>query len=275
VHEWDEHGKCTKCTLNIDVFATPDGVLSPSAREYTVVHNDKLVQARNAMTKESIRIPNVLSSTPNKSYPDISSWTYDYTKIINAAKLIDVHPNIIEAIGNMDNREYDDVVAGRDIPKIPETMSDSRILSIDAEVRSLLTNYNALRFNTIRSNSPTWISTIFDGDPIIDLQTELPLVDENYSELIQVFIKTQTPQNTFKYALQRLCEIILNISKLKSKYGVRFATQELNSIIRGQKRFCKPGTFNFSVFNEVETFDTGDELDLDISREKHGIFSKE
>jgi len=209
---------------------------------------------------------------PRKADQEAAAWKPDYTLIVRAAELAGVTPATIEAIGSMEGREYADIVEGRGVPPAPSAPSDPRIFTADAEVRLFLADYSVLRNAGRFAKLPPAAADLLAaaGVPKHEYGTlprVLPDVSGGYHAVFAAVARVRSPADAYAFAIQSLCRMALDVAgggvdaaapsnvapEWAGRLGSAFAKKELETILRGQKLFSKPGTFSWAIF------ETGDD----------------
>lgn len=268
-HNWVA-GKCQECGLNSAILKEIAAGQTDNARAYYDKYVAKFQTARHAVRSDSTIIEPSVIPTPNLI--DATSWKPNFTLVVKAAELIGVNTVIIEAIGNMEGREYAEIIEGHGIPAPPTAMSDPRIYTVDAEVRLMLSDYNMVR-NALRfSKMPAAVAELLTtaGVPPHEyslLSTVMLDVSENYHAMYAAMQVTRTPAEVIVFAIQSICRIALAIAATSApaapwagKLGTAFAKKELELILRGQKLFSKPSTFNWAIFETDEDPEVDDQV---------------
>lgn len=274
LHDWGgRRQSCSKCGLAAGILkeivaSTP--VKSREAREYYDKYAARFAADRRAVREAAVGLASPASAT-KRAENDASrrsasqaaaAWKTDYTLIIRAAELAGVTPATIEAIGSMEGREYADVVEGRGVPTAPEAPSDPRIFTADAEVRLFLADYSVLRNAARFVKLPPAAAELLTaaGVPKHEYQSlpqALPDVSEGYHGVFAAIALDRPPADAYTFAIQSLCRMALDVAAAASggstpewagRLGHAFAKKELETILRSQKLFSKPGAFSWAIF---------------------------
>jgi hypothetical protein len=274
LHDWGgKNQACGKCGLAAAILkeiASGQPNRSASARAYYDKYSDQFAAKRRTARPPAPAPACADSAADAASFADdqkAAAWLPDYTLVVRAAGLAGVTPATIEAIGSTEGREYADIVEGRGIPGAPSAPSDPRIFTTDAEVRLFLSDYNILRNAGRFAKLPPAVA-----DPLAAAEVPrheyntliraLPDVSGGYHALFAAIARTRSPADVYTFAIQSLCRMVLEVAsvghddgapKWAGRLGVEFAKKELGTILRSQKLFSKPGSFNWAVF------ETGDD----------------
>ena len=208
-----------------------------------------------------------------------ASWEADYTRIVRAAELAGVSPATIEAIGSMEGRDYADIIEGRDAPPAPTSIADPRIYTADAEVRLFLADYSVLRNAGRFPRLPPAAADLLvaAGVPKHEygaILGALPDVGEGYHATFAAVVRTRPPADAYSFAIQSLCWMAVTVAATSggpewaARLGQAFAKKELETILRNQKLFSKPGAFNWAIFvsgdDEAELGDQAGDVGEDV-----------
>ena len=263
---------CSKCGLAASILkdiVASASAKSREAREYYDKYAARFAADRRAV-HEAAAAQAPPPSAAKRAEGDASrrsasqaaaAWMPDYTLIVRAAELAGVTPATIEAIGSMEGREYADVVEGRGVPAAPEAPSDPRIFTADAEVRLFLADYSVLRNAARFAKLPPAAAELLAaaGVPKHEYQSlpqALPDVSEGYHAVFAAIAQDRRPADAYTFAIQSLCRMALDAAAAKGsgapewagRLGHAFAKKELETILRSQKLFSKPGAFRWSIF---------------------------
>lgn len=258
-HAFSAEDECTRCgysTKNKDAFYSR--------------YKDGFAQARRQLLSAGERAPPVSHPVTESKRPRILSWSPDYTWITRAAALVSATPATIEAIGSTEARNYDDVINGKDIPPPPESL-DSRVYSADAAVRMFISDYSRLR-HAYKVAPPETVAAALEVAPRHEFEKELnrlPLVGNSYREDFLSMAASKAPHEVLTFSIQSLCQFVIEVTEIKGPAWVMsvaatFAKAELESILRGQKLLCRPGAFDWGIFedpdadNDIISADIGD-----------------
>jgi hypothetical protein len=129
----------------------------------------------------------------------------------------------------------------------------------DAAVRALLADYSALRNSEPRNSAPP-SGEPPSGEPpsgeppsgaprntLLDTSS-LPNIGDTYCAEFAEMRRTRTPADVLAFAIESVCKYSLQIAK-SSPIGEDVAKRALDNVVRGVRRFSKPGPFDWSVFN--------------------------
>jgi hypothetical protein len=256
LHEW-VRGVCKKCGLAIGLLEEA-ALRSKAARAYYDEHAARFAEERRIAQSDYAALGSASAEASAASAADDSgdaaaaAWAADYTLVVRAAELAGVTPAVVEAIGQMDGREYADIADGRGAPAAPTNPADPRIFAADAEVRLFLSDYGLLRSAGRVQKLPPELAAIAakhagGGD--------LPDVRRGYHDLLLAIRRTRPAADAYTFAIQSLCRMVLEVAAAGA-LGAAFAAHEFALILRGQKLFSKPGHFNWAIF------ETADDVEL-------------
>jgi hypothetical protein len=287
LHNWDSETKtCTKCSMTTDNTVNKK---TDSARQYFEKYIDNYHTAISKTRSPVVAISNtqlpdaattihvtkfIVDFTPDK-------WEYDYNAIFETSKMLDVEANVIEAIGNMDGREYADIIEGIKIPPPPTSSSDPRIYTTDAEVRYFLSEYNKLRFIFKNQKIPIKTIELLNDAKVPEHEYSQiekllpPDISDNYNQKFEL-MKHARPSDVQKFSIMCLCNMVRKKMPPSEPQWVSyllsaFVKQEMTFILRNQKLFSKHGVFNWGIFEakdyEVDVSDDEEDEELDVEEE--------
>ena len=266
LHDWGAGQTCRKCGLA--------GALKDAAarRAYYNKYKARFAAARLEALGPAAIAPS--SATPRARGDDgrperaredqaAAAWKPDFTMIVRAAELAGVTPATLEAIGSAEGRDYADIVEGRGAPPPPSASSDPRIFTADAEVRLFISDYSTLRNAGRLATLPPGTAAILAaaGVPKHDfgaLPRVLPEIGHEYHAQFAAIVRVRPPGDAYLFAIQSLCRLALDVAHLAGppewagRLGLAFAKNELETILRGQKLFSKPGAFNWGIFEDAD-----------------------
>jgi len=277
LHDWAGASQvCSRCGLAAAILkevSFGSTVKSAGARAYYNKYSAHFVSERSQIRK--IVVPASTKWAEDASLRSLAdqeaaAWKPDYTLIVRAAELAGVPPAVIEAIGSMEGREYADIIEGRGVPPPPTAPSDPRIFTADAEVRLFLADYSVLcntgRFAKLQ---PAAADLLAGAEVPRHEYGTLPRIftdiSRGYHAVFAAVARTRPPADAYTFAIQSLCRMVLEVAEKEysgapiwaGRLALAFAKKELGMILRGQKLFSKPGTFNWAIF---ETGDDPSEL---------------
>jgi hypothetical protein len=247
-HLW-ENKKCKKCKLSYDLISLQDKSNNQEAINYYLKYVNIFDAEKKALSFYTF-------SEHKKKEIKTFEWKSNYSYIVDAAELASVPVKIIEALGNMEGREYKDIVNGKDSHPLPDNKYDNRLYVLDSKIRSLLADYNILKnVQNMLSISPL-ILDILNTAGINKTEYHklhnLPSIGEEYLTEYEYFIENLQPSEMFLYLQEMLCKIIMTIHKGNNKVMPIFAKKEILSIIENQKMTLKAGIFNWAIFEDDE-----------------------
>lgn len=281
LHDWDKvesRTACRKCGLTTIIakeVVSGNAAKNKDARAYYDKYSARFEENR-AQMHEAVPIVPARDGTRDNAHdsttPTTVTWKADYTYIVRAAELIGVSPNVMDAIGTTEGREYTKVTEGQDMPAPPTNSQDPRIYAADAEMRFFLSEYSQMR-NVASIIKPA--TTVLEllaaaGAPKHDwfkLPDIFPAVATDYRETLSSLRAARDGEKMLSFVIQSLCRAALDIAVVKaaedwvSRLAVAFAKQTLARVVRGQKLFAKPGIFNWTIFvmdDEEEQDQVGD-----------------
>jgi len=304
LHEWAGQA-CARCGLSAQDLKEAMGgsaLKNVAARAYYDKYSARFADERRAAAAAAATATAATAtSAATRSDAAIAAdllaekraaeWRPDYTVVVTAAELAGVTPATIEAIGNCEGREYADIVEGRRIPDLPAVVSDPRIYTADAEVRLFLADYNTLRgaARVTTAAAAATAAAVAAAETLAAAEVPLheyglisrvlPDISESYYAVYAAIRRSRPPADAYTFSIQSLCRMAIAATHITSaaapwaaRLGATFAKKELATILRSQKLFSKPGTFNWSIFEAEEDLpeqagDVGEDIVIAESEE--------
>jgi hypothetical protein len=270
--------ECIKCKLKIK----SDNLRAYYDKYYSQYESDR--QSVNIDKGTSTIVEKITLKTEKI----IIDWQYDYSFIVQAAKFLNsseinaertrITPAIIEAIGATEGRDYKEIRDGINVPDLPFSRDDPRILAVDSTVRIFLSEYNMLRYYSRIMHPPFYITELLKtaGVPPSERENLSKLLPNLYDDYHSTFknllspVNERPPSDALQYSIEFLCRMTLQLSKISDgpewlqKLGNLFAQYELNAILRSEKLLSKPGPFNFMIFGNDTIAGNDDTAEDDI-----------
>lgn len=255
LHDFQDK-KCVKCGLF--TYIIYDHLSQPElVHDYYNNYKDQYDKEKMSIRSIQIKKDMTTPSSETQPKPPQEPWTFDYGKIIKTAKILDISPAVIEAIGAMEGRSYADIREGQGAPPPPTSMDDPRLMAVDSAVRIFLYNYNCLRHVSTFNKPPMHVERLvkhLSYEEKEDLEKVLPNVVNEYHTTFK-HLRVTDPASALLYSIEFLCVSFLTLYEIKEPSWVvnivrEFALTELNTIIQSEKLLSKPGAFNFMIFGE-------------------------
>jgi hypothetical protein len=233
-----------------------------TAREYYEKYGAKFEAERkilhSSLMGPSLMGPRILEIDSQKAALEAAmAWKSDYSRIVKVAELIGVPPFLIEAIGSMEGREYEDVSRGHNPPPPPASSSDQRVFAADAEVRIFLRDVSLLRNYARLLEPPAELEKVISGVPKSEypsIKSVIPDVGSLYAATFSTMMWTR-PEEILAFVIQSLCQFNLDIAAITggppwaAALRQDFVKYEMQHILRNQKLFALPGRFNWDIFD--------------------------
>jgi len=217
LHNWDNN-TCTKCQITTNMIEIIGlNKLNNDIISYYTKFLPKFIQGKRK-TLDTLIVNDRVSHMSKR----IIDWEFDYSYIVRVAKLANISPNVIEAIGLNEQRKYADIEHG--IYLQGKNVEINNVYSAYAELIFLMKLYSE-ELDKNRSLPPL-IDYCITGDALLDSDTD--------------------PVKIHNYILQSICEIILQIPD--TELAITFLTK----IILNQKMFAQPVNFNWKLLQETE-----------------------
>ncbi len=292
LHHWADEA-CEKCGLTAEIIKEVVNGRSANhkgARAYYDAHLADFIRDRREMQTFAAPVADQEPGPGDANDPEAArlarEWRPDYSLIVRVAELAEATPHTIEAIGATERREYSDIAEGKGAPPPPTSVADPRILAADAEVRAFLSDYSTLRnFARIRQ-PPQAITDILAAantpkHEYHELPSVLPDIGSGYRGGLAAMLRLRSPADALTFIIQSLCGFVLRLSNLDGppgkawvrQLGAEFGRREILYVIRSQRRFSKPGVFNWAIFEtgeesiQEQVGDVGEDITEDILNE--------
>lgn len=263
--------KCQKCGMAETLSADPKSrtLRNSEARSYYDKYERVFTKERRDITEP----PSMPTTRPMaESKPDdalaqwAAGWKHSYGEIVKVAEATEMTPSTIEAIGDMELRDYADIKEGKGGRPPPVAVDDPRILAADSDVRLFIAEYSILQSAYRLPRLPPHLADIlaklnFPRHEFESLKT-LPDVYDRYKERLDALMKARSPADVLKFIIEKLCTMTLTLlgqdkTTPLGAVASAFALYEFRSILRSEKLLSKPQSFNFSIF-----WETPDEQDI-------------
>lgn len=200
---------------------------------------------------------------------ELDDWVFNYNSIAELANRISVDPHLILYMGSFEGHNYNYVISKEFIPAEPDSPDDTRIWVIDSRIRNLYREYNMLRFADKITNHPKWLSELITSSKLgrhrlIDLETILSDIYDDYNNKIKYVSRKFKPRNILNFCLQHLCDLCIKIYDLKTKEQISklFVKQYIDKLIKADRLTTKPDYFNWSLLYPSKI---NEELDTNIN----------
>jgi hypothetical protein len=258
LHTWDSAG-CARCGLTVE--ASKEALAGrPAEGGGARAYYDRYAEAFASVRSAARALPAPAPVPASAEAPRVA-WSPDYTLVVRAAELAGPPPAAVEAIGSTEGREYADVLEGRDAPAPPTEASDPRIYAADAEVRSFLANYAALRAVGRVSRPKAELAALLAASSVPPHELGLipgalpEVAGADYHRELAALAR-EDPAAALSFAIQSLCRFVLEVATgggprapgWATPLGAAFARAELVRILQGQRRLAAPGAFNWGIF---------------------------
>ena len=207
IHIWQEK-KCKKCNL-----ISGERTVNFYKKYKDIFNNQRrigLTQVQQNEPKHSIILPPVIP------------FKFDYSIVVETAKMADISPIMIMAFGNYEGRTLEEIHNESNASNEPTSRLDSRIDATASLVYDMLFNYNMANKGEIN-------------------QIDITFLPEQYRWVL-------SPTNMILYNISKYCEIICKIAILMPE----FACAQISETILNESRTAKNKPFNFKVFSEID-----------------------
>jgi hypothetical protein len=219
------------------------------------------------------------------------NWKYDHSIVLKLVNTYKLNINSLEYIGLSERKNYDDILSGN-IEK-PDELISIQLVALETYIRSIIIDYNTLKYAARHVNIPNNIQKLFDSidfplDLIVKLPKILPSITNEFHSKWN-YIKTTVDNHSARlFLMEFLCRTIMTLKEFKfsgavdstqkefkadndpvTKLVVLFADTQLEKIINTEKYLCRKVT----DFVDTEIADDFDEIV--ISDKKFNPFSFE
>jgi hypothetical protein len=305
LHEFGADSRCVKCGV-LSTTLHSKGGNNDARHEYYAKYISRFEHEKDLIASESIVLdgirpvavkdPSAINVTASAvgAAAEAEKWTRNYNIIIEASEYFKVPIAAIEALGNMERRTYEEVLAGNDsvVDAVDAEHDTSRILAVGAELRTFLADWNLLRVRARAPDLPARLADVIaaagltpaDLAPSGTLYQQLPATPcANYIDVQNAIFRKSGATAAVHYLIETLCVVALaacgNDSVVSSaitiwpcgadgrKLSKEFGKKEFEYIMRNARLVCKPGAFNFAIFND-DAGDIAEDLGLDDMEEE-------
>lgn len=230
LHEWKDNS-CIKCHITYEMIDTAIlNKLNDIVVEYYNKYVNKFIQDKKDIAKTLEVDINIDKNNTDHVKHDRIKWYYNYSYIVDMAKLANVSINVIEAIGMTERRKYEDIKQGINKPEI--------------EIQNVYSAYSEL----------IYLMSLYSKE--LHKDNTLPKI-KNYSILIDNLLYNKEPlKDIHKFIIQSICEIILQIPSNEIKLKL------FNEIITNQKLFAEPINVDWKILQDSDNADIylGDDI---------------
>jgi hypothetical protein len=253
VHELDG-GKCTKCGLDS----------TGSAKEYYKQWRKTYIKDKAEHTS-GVELPEAAKLEAAKN--DFGGYSANVGIITTFAERLGINQRFLSALGAIERVEYTDVANGKYIPYEPEDKFETRGFLLTSFIRTLLTEYNQLRYYYRLARPPQALTQLLEDSRVPhqsypNLATLMPAVGAGVFQDIDEFRMQRRPRDMPGYCLERLCAIASAILEIPDKATMvlreAFVKAEFEKFLRGDELWTKAGYFNWSILYGDKTSDKAD-----------------
>ena len=199
-----------------------------NTREYFDKYHKKFNEDKLTMNQVTVFSTSTNAIAINLSN-DITDITEDISNLLTLSKLMNIKLIELEAIGATEGIDYnkiDDLKLG----EIKE-YTNIRLLTLDSMIRMVIFRYNQVKFGIVDNN-------------LIPKDSPEILYDRKI-----LTARLISPESCYKYLLNKLAEILLNIHNISNE----FAKSLVDEILKSSRLLSKPVNFNWSMFNNISS----------------------
>jgi len=217
LHNWNNN-TCTKCEITTNMMKIIGlNKLNNDIISYYSKFLPKFIQGKRK-TLDSLTVSDEVLHVSKR----VIDWEFDYSYIVRIAKLANINPNVIEAIGLTEQRKYADVEHG------------IYLQGKNIEINNVYSAYSELIF----------LMKLYSEES--DKNKTLPPLTDYCITVSTLIDSNSDPVKIHNYILQSICEIILQIP------DTELAITLLNKIILNQKMLAQPINFNWKFIQETD-----------------------
>lgn len=254
---------CKKCGLDFNMIYN---VESAAALEYfrkyeSNYHSEVKSAGAMDMTVVQYKPPEDLSRF-DKQY---AKWAFNYNTVLDlAGKLKIAVPNLFTCLAATERIEYTSIISGAYIPNEADTRDDTRIFVLDSYIKTLITDYNNIRYFYTFSRPPIDIAKLleeFGGSKheYHKLESLLPNIYDEYYERLKWFRDNKKPREIVEFLIETFAQKCLQIYGDKTnetrKIREAFVRYIVAKVIRIDELNSKAGEFNRNLLYPDEKVD--------------------
>jgi hypothetical protein len=285
IHEW-VNNVCNKCKMPRD---------SKAQQLYYREHKDTYIQDKRESIVSVIQTQSQKTNTTIVDTSELDKWIFNFNIILDLANKIQVNQKILIALGAVEGKEYSEVESGAYIPIEADARNDTRIYVLNGCIKTLITEYNQLKYFHKLARPLSDITDIINSSGInkyqlTELHKKLPDIYNDYNPKFAYIQRTRKPHDIEQFCLQSFCEMAIKIwidtNKETEKLRQGFVQYIVKKILRGDEMLTKPGHFSWAlIYGDKDGNDSnyvdGDEYDeqeegaLDDDEETPAPFSQD
>lgn len=188
----------------------------------------------------------------------------DFDQILGLSAFLGINTAEIEALGSGSGRTHEEVKSGKNIPPMPETLDDPRLLSVDNIFRDMVVRYCNLYFQQKReTDTPPLASpdklevneAYYAPYKGYKNAARIDLAADAYQKSPEALQKRQEEWATalMLFSIESFCQVVLRARDLAGQDGKGLVRDLAKDIIHKESFFTLPGEFQWSLFGDEET----------------------
>ncbi len=252
LHEFTGNN-CAKCTMDIEFLVANTG---PKAQSFYHEYASIYAKERNEFT-EIISINSESFAMPDDKYSaEYESWAPNLNVTLELANELGINYRLLSALGAVEKQEYADVQSGAFIPSEATNRNSTRANMIVAHIKSLIMEYNKLKFFHRLIRPPYELSAIVENSGISkhligELPKKLPDIFNDFNARYAHILQHKKPREIVEFCIQTFCEMCLQIYNDKNqetkKLRQEFVSYMVKKILRYEELVTKPGHFSWAL----------------------------
>jgi hypothetical protein len=258
LHVYSEN-TCTKCGMVIGASSGQQGGINVF-RQYKAVY----LRDRNELNSSAIptTAPVYKPAEVSKYESEYSTFAANFSVVTTLADKLNINQKLLLALGATEKIEYNDILSGKYIPREVEERNAPRIITLDAYIRTLYTEWSQLRVFYRFQKPNSEITKLIDSANIprhelANVIGTLPDIYDDYSSRFEYARQKLKPRDIVAFAIQTFCEKALAIWSVDgpgAALAKLFAAYIVGKILRNDELVSKPGYFSWSaVFGDKES----------------------
>jgi hypothetical protein len=254
LHEWPDQ-VCSKCGKDLS---------KPADVEYYKKWRKTYLSDR-AEHSERVELPE--AAKIEAAVNDFKDYSANAGIVTTFSERLGLNQRFLVALGSVERIEYAEVASGKYIPYEPEDRFETRSFLLTSFIRTLLTDYNQLRFYYRLGRPPQHLTQLLEDSRVShqdypNLPTLMPAVGSGVFRAIDEFRTQRRPRDIPGFCLEQLCQIASSILDIKEpntdKLREAFVKSEFEKFLRGDELWTKAGYFNWSILYGEKTMEKTD-----------------
>jgi len=252
-HTFDASMTCTECKQSTTTIYLSDvsNALEYFSR-YTSVYIRDQADGSVDLSKSSPHQPRDPEDL-SRFVTQYAKYSYNFNTILELTSLLKINPHLFTCLAATEYQEYADVLSGVYIPNEADTRDDTRIFVLDSYIKTLLMDYNNLRYFYTFSKPPIDIARLLDETAYSKheyhaLEQRLPNIYTEYQERIRWFRQHKKPREIVEFLIETFAQKCLQVWNYEdaSTKSIReaFVRYIVAKMIRVDELKSRAGEFN-------------------------------